>query len=316
MIAVNAVGGIHAAMGTGHLCVPHQLIDYTSGREHTYFAGDIEHVTHIDFSHPYDEPLRQRLIEALRALGLAHSSHGVYACPGPRLETVAEIARLEQDGNDIVGMTGMPEAALARTGPALRLPGAGGQSRGGQVGGDHHHGRNRTGVARWHRQGARGAGAGPGRLGGHRNEKRPLLRPFSLLRRRCGVEAAFDRGASAGACCSSISMGLGAAGRAPTGTTLDQDAQARMVEIGQFAILQPRALPDVLAAGEETVVAEAIDQKSASMSTKRTWLRSAYLPREMMILFLAFAEGDLHRGLADVLAPGLVQQHGVAVVFG
>ncbi|MDF5806872.1 S-methyl-5'-thioinosine phosphorylase [Pseudomonas aeruginosa] len=115
VIAVNAVGGIHAAMGTGHLCVPHQLIDYTSGREHTYFAGDIEHVTHIDFSHPYDEPLRQRLIEALRALGLAHSSHGVYACTqGPRLETVAEIARLEQDGNDIVGMTGMPEAALAR----------------------------------------------------------------------------------------------------------------------------------------------------------------------------------------------------------
>ncbi|HFS0499848.1 TPA: S-methyl-5'-thioinosine phosphorylase, partial [Pseudomonas aeruginosa] len=115
VIAVNAVGGIHAAMGTGHLCVPHQLIDYTSGREHTYFAGDIEHVTHIDFSHPYDEPLRQRLIEALRALGLAHSSHGVYACTqGPRLETVAEIARLERDGNDIVGMTGMPEAALAR----------------------------------------------------------------------------------------------------------------------------------------------------------------------------------------------------------
>lgn len=222
VIAVNAVGGIHAAMGTGHLCVPHQLIDYTSGREHTYFAGDIEHVTHIDFSHPYDEPLRQRLIEALRALGLAHSSHGVYACTqGPRLETVAEIARLERDGNDIVGMTGMPEAALAREpGPALRLPGAGGQSRGGQVGGDHHHGRNRTGVARWHRQGARGVGAGPGRLGGHRNEKRPLLRPFSLLRRRCGVEAAFDGGASAGACCSSISMGLGAAGRAPTGTTL------------------------------------------------------------------------------------------------
>ncbi|MCO2639989.1 S-methyl-5'-thioinosine phosphorylase, partial [Pseudomonas aeruginosa] len=97
VIAVNAVGGIHAAMGTGHLCVPHQLIDYTSGREHTYFAGDIEHVTHIDFSHPYDEPLRQRLIEALRALGLAHSSHGVYACTqGPRLETVAEIARLER----------------------------------------------------------------------------------------------------------------------------------------------------------------------------------------------------------------------------
>lgn len=115
VLAVNAVGGIHAAMGSGHLCVPHQIIDYTWGREHTYFAGDIDHVTHIDFSHPYDEALRQRLIDALQALGYPHSSHGVYAATqGPRLETVAEIAKLERDGCDIVGMTGMPEAALAR----------------------------------------------------------------------------------------------------------------------------------------------------------------------------------------------------------
>ncbi len=115
VIAVNAVGGIHAAMGSGHLCVAHQLIDYTWGREHTYFAGELDHVTHIDFSYPYDEPLRAKLIEALQVLGYAHSSHGVYgATQGPRLESVAEIARLERDGCDIVGMTGMPEAALAR----------------------------------------------------------------------------------------------------------------------------------------------------------------------------------------------------------
>ncbi|MNZ58504.1 S-methyl-5'-thioinosine phosphorylase [compost metagenome] len=120
VLAVNAVGGIHAAMGSGHLCVPHQVIDYTWGREHTYFEGDIDHVTHIDFSHPYDETLRQRLIGALCELGLPHSSHGVYAATqGPRLETVAEIVRLERDGCDIVGMTGMPEAVLARE---LELP--------------------------------------------------------------------------------------------------------------------------------------------------------------------------------------------------
>lgn len=115
IVAVNAVGGIHSAMGSGHLCVPHQLIDYTYGREHTYFEGDIEHVTHVDFSYPYDEALRQRLIAGLAAEGYLFSSHAVYGCTqGPRLETVAEIARMERDGCDIVGMTGMPEAVLAR----------------------------------------------------------------------------------------------------------------------------------------------------------------------------------------------------------
>lgn len=115
IIAVNAVGGIHSSMGAGHFCVPHQLIDYTYGREQTFFEGDIEHVTHVDFSYPYDESLRQRLIEALAAEGYQFSSNGVYGCTqGPRLETAAEIARMERDGCDIVGMTGMPEAVLAR----------------------------------------------------------------------------------------------------------------------------------------------------------------------------------------------------------
>ena len=120
VIAVNAVGGIHAAMGTGHFCVPHQLIDYTAGRAHTFYEGELEHVTHVDFSHPYDAGLREKLSGALTAEGCAASSHGVYGCTqGPRLETVAEISRMERDGCDIVGMTGMPEAALARE---LALP--------------------------------------------------------------------------------------------------------------------------------------------------------------------------------------------------
>ena len=120
IIAVNAVGGIHAAMGTGHFCVPHQIIDYTYGREHSFFEGELEHVTHVDFSHPYDAGLRAKLAQALTAEHGAFSSHGVYGCTqGPRLETVAEIALMERDGCDIVGMTGMPEAALARE---LALP--------------------------------------------------------------------------------------------------------------------------------------------------------------------------------------------------
>lgn len=115
ILAVNAVGGIHPAMGVGHFCVPHQLIDYTWGRSSTFFEDDLPAVTHIDFTHPYDEALRQRLIGVLARLGVAHSAYGVYAATqGPRLETAAEISLLERDGCDIVGMTGMPEAALAR----------------------------------------------------------------------------------------------------------------------------------------------------------------------------------------------------------
>ena len=120
IVAVNAVGGIHASMATGRFCVPHQIIDYTSGREHTFYEGELEHVTHVDFSQPYDAALRLKLLDALRAAGAEFGERGVYGCTqGPRLETVAEIARLERDGCDIVGMTGMPEAVLARE---LALP--------------------------------------------------------------------------------------------------------------------------------------------------------------------------------------------------
>jgi 5'-methylthioinosine phosphorylase len=115
IVAVASVGGIAADLGPGVLAVPHQLIDYTWGRKSTFFEGRDAPVTHIDFTQPYSEPLRLRILAAAAAAGEAVRDHGVYATTqGPRLETAAEIDRLERDGADMVGMTGMPEAALAR----------------------------------------------------------------------------------------------------------------------------------------------------------------------------------------------------------
>ncbi len=114
IIGVNAVGGIHPDMGPAQVVIPDQLIDYTWGRASTFFEGDLDAVTHIDFSFPYTDAARQVLIEAARKAGVAAVTFGVYgATQGPRLETVAEISRLERDGCHLVGMTGMPEAALA-----------------------------------------------------------------------------------------------------------------------------------------------------------------------------------------------------------
>lgn len=115
IIAVNAVGGIRADMRPGRLVFPNQLVDYTWNRVNTYFEEGLTHVTHIDFSQPYDEGLRQTLVDAANALDIPALDEATYAATqGPRLETAAEIDRLERDGCDIVGMTGMPEAALAR----------------------------------------------------------------------------------------------------------------------------------------------------------------------------------------------------------
>ena len=115
IIAVNAVGGISEPMDAEVLCIPDQIIDYTHGREDTFFDGVFKPLEHIDFSHPYDLALSQRLIEAARAADIAVVEKGVYgATQGPRLESIAEIARMERDGCDLVGMTGMPEAVLAR----------------------------------------------------------------------------------------------------------------------------------------------------------------------------------------------------------
>lgn len=115
ILAVNAVGGIRADLIPGRLVVPDQIIDYTWSRVNTYFEEGLTHVTHIDFTRPYCESLRQILIQSLRELELGAAEEGTYAATqGPRLETTAEIDKLERDGCDIVGMTGMPEAALSR----------------------------------------------------------------------------------------------------------------------------------------------------------------------------------------------------------
>ncbi len=114
VVGVNAVGGIHPEMGPARVVIPDQLIDYTWGRASTFFEGELEAVTHIDFTEPYDAEARQVLIDAATEAAVPFSGFGVYgATQGPRLETAAEIRRMERDGCDIVGMTGMPEAVLA-----------------------------------------------------------------------------------------------------------------------------------------------------------------------------------------------------------
>ena len=115
IVAVNAVGGIGDEMDAGHIAIPDQIIDYTYGREHTFSdSADVE-LEHVDFTNPYDEVLRQALVDAATALELPFSKRACYgATQGPRLESAAEIQRMLRDGCDLVGMTGMPEAALAR----------------------------------------------------------------------------------------------------------------------------------------------------------------------------------------------------------
>ena len=115
VIAVNAVGGIRGDMVPGRLVFPDQIIDYTWSRVNTYFEEGLSQVVHIDFTRPYCEALRRVLIQAAAKAALDAVEDGTYgATQGPRLETAAEIDRLERDGCDLVGMTGMPEAALAR----------------------------------------------------------------------------------------------------------------------------------------------------------------------------------------------------------
>ncbi len=115
LIAINAVGGINADFAVGDLVLVDQLIDYTWGRAHTFSDGPEHPLAHIEFAQPFDGATRTALIRAAQAAGVALHLSGCYgATQGPRLETAAEILRLKRDGCDVVGMTGMPEAALAR----------------------------------------------------------------------------------------------------------------------------------------------------------------------------------------------------------
>lgn len=120
IVAVASVGGISAECQPGELVAPHQLIDRTQGRSNTYFDGSDRKVVHVDFTDPYTPALRGRCLAAARSAGIPMFDGGVYAAvQGPRLETAAEIDSLEREGATMVGMTGMPEAVLARE---LALP--------------------------------------------------------------------------------------------------------------------------------------------------------------------------------------------------
>ncbi len=116
LIGMAAVGGISSDFKPGSISIPDQIIDYTYSRKQTYYEDtQAGAVTHIDFTEPYCQSLREKLLEAGNRAGLEVIDHGTYgATQGPRLETAAEIRRMSRDGCDIVGMTGMPEAALAR----------------------------------------------------------------------------------------------------------------------------------------------------------------------------------------------------------
>lgn len=115
IVAVATVGGIRQAFGPGQIIIPDQIIDYTHGRPSTFFEGPDAAVTHVDFTEPYAPGLRRMLLDSAACAGITVHDGGCYGCTqGPRLETAAEIRRMARDGCDLVGMTGMPEALLAR----------------------------------------------------------------------------------------------------------------------------------------------------------------------------------------------------------
>ena len=115
IIALNTVGTVDSAHKLGQLAVPHQLIDYTYGRDHSIYYADSATLEHIDFTEPFDAGLRSTLLQAAADVEAECHDGGVYAVTqGPRLETAAEVNRLERDGAQYVGMTAMPEASLAR----------------------------------------------------------------------------------------------------------------------------------------------------------------------------------------------------------
>ena len=115
IVAVGAVGAINRDFGNGSLVIPDQLIDYTYSRLHTFYDGESKRVSHVDFTHPYTPELRDIIVNCASEIDMPVFDGATYAVTqGPRLETAAEIRRFKNDGADLVGMTSMPEAALAR----------------------------------------------------------------------------------------------------------------------------------------------------------------------------------------------------------
>ncbi len=115
IIAANAVGGISPQYGPQVLVLPDQIIDYTASREHSFFDGANDEVRHVDFTHPYSHVLREEIYQAALVQKIDLVDGGCYGCTnGPRFESAAEIGKMKADGCDLIGMTAMPEAALAR----------------------------------------------------------------------------------------------------------------------------------------------------------------------------------------------------------
>ena len=115
LLAINTVGGINRTLQPPCVAVPDQIVDYTWGRDHTFFDAPPGEVEHVDFTTPYDDEMRELTLSSARQAGIELVDGGTYGVTqGPRLESAAEIDRMERDGCDYVGMTGMPEAALAR----------------------------------------------------------------------------------------------------------------------------------------------------------------------------------------------------------
>ena len=113
IISVSAAGGIGFDIRPGMIIIPDQILDMTNGRDSTFYDGD--EVVHIDFTEPYCPELRDALFRGGEHSGIELRNSGIYVCMnGPRLETKAEIKMFLNMGVDIVGMTAMPEAALAR----------------------------------------------------------------------------------------------------------------------------------------------------------------------------------------------------------
>ena len=115
VVSIATVGGIDPGYAPGAIVIPDQIIDYTHGRKATFYDGNGKPVTHVDFTEPYCEKMRRQCMQAATLAGEKFTDGGVFAAvQGPRLETAAEINRLDRDGATMVGMTGMPEAVLAR----------------------------------------------------------------------------------------------------------------------------------------------------------------------------------------------------------
>lgn len=115
VMATFAVGSLKAHIPPRGLVAVDQFLDFTHGRESTFFGGGKEAFAHSIMSYPYCPALRQRLLEAAADIGLKVEPEGTYVCTnGPRLETAAEVRMYAQLGGDVVGMTGVPEAPLAR----------------------------------------------------------------------------------------------------------------------------------------------------------------------------------------------------------